>query len=187
MAQGHTTWPYWQRELHASLPMLLQALGESGVLPSPAPAASEEPTAASAVSGQVKVTGTNMCDYTDYPVARCTEQASDPRVSGPATRTITLESSYPELGALVWNDVTISGPEGAWTGEAYGVMEEDAVIHVVEVSAGSGAYEGLVYATWQTVSPDGDATFAGLIQPGSLPPGFPAAPLPEPSPAAMSE
>jgi diacylglycerol O-acyltransferase/trehalose O-mycolyltransferase len=184
---GTHTWPYWQRELHASLPMLLQALGESGVLPSPAPAAPEEPTAASAVSGQVKVTGTNMCDYTDYPVLRCTEQASDPRVSGPATRTTTLEPAYPELGALVWNGVTISGPEGAWTGEAYGVMEEDAVIHVVEISAGSGAYEGLVYATWQTVSPDGNATFAGLIQPGSLPPGFPAAPLPEPSPAAPGE
>jgi len=47
--------------------------------------------------------------------------------------------------------------------------------------------EGLVYATWQTVSPDGIATFAGLIQPGSLPPGFPAMPLPEPSPAATGE
>ena len=184
---GTHTWPYWQRELHASLPMLLQALGESGVLPSPAPAASEEPTAASAVSGQVKVTGTNMCDYTDFPVTHCTEQASDPRVSGPATRTISLAPVTTEQGALEWNDLTISGPEGTWSGEGYGIMQQDQVAHVVEISAGSGAYEGLIYATWQTVGPDGNATFAGLIQPGSLPPGFPAAPLPEPSPAATGE
>ncbi len=34
---GTHSWPYWERGLHASLPMLLTALGESDVLPSPGP------------------------------------------------------------------------------------------------------------------------------------------------------
>ena len=34
---GTHSWPYWERELHRSLPMLLEALGEdSGITPSPA-------------------------------------------------------------------------------------------------------------------------------------------------------
>jgi S-formylglutathione hydrolase FrmB/CubicO group peptidase (beta-lactamase class C family) len=43
---GTHNWPYWQRDLHASLPMLLEALGESGVLPSPTPGASPSSPAA---------------------------------------------------------------------------------------------------------------------------------------------
>jgi hypothetical protein len=128
------------------------------------------------------VTGTETCDFTDYPVIRCTERASDPRVSGSATRAITLEPPSPDQGALMWNDVIITGPEGTWTGTGYGVMGKDSVIHNLEIMSGSGAYQGLVYSTWGTVSADGNATYAGLIQEGTLPPGFPV-PAPSPSPA----
>jgi len=112
---------------------------------------------------------------TAYPVIVCTEQTSDPRVSGTATRTIVLEPEIPDQGALMWNDITLTGPDGTWTGEGYGVMAQDGTIRNVEIMAGSGAYEGLVYSTGGVVGANGDAIYAGLIQQGSLPPGLPVA------------
>ena len=49
--------------------------------------------------------------------------------------------------------------------------------------AWSGAYQGLIYATGGTVGPDGNATYAGLIQRGSLPPGFTVGQAAAPSPS----
>jgi diacylglycerol O-acyltransferase / trehalose O-mycolyltransferase len=149
--------------------LVCQALGG-------APVMAQSP---SAPPGITVVTGRNMCGYDDYPVIRCAEQASDPRVSGMAKRTITLEPESPDQGALMWDDILLTGPEGTWTGTGYGVMEQGGETHNLEIMSGGGAYQGLVYATWGTVGPNGDATYTGLIQPGTVPPGFPV-PLPEP-------
>jgi hypothetical protein len=147
-----------------------------------APGMAQSPPA-SMPPGMAAVTGTDTCDFTGFPVITCTEVASDPRVNGTATRTITLEPPTADQGALMWNDVTLTGPEGTWTGEGYGVMLPDGTIRNVEIMSGSGAYQGLVYATAGTVGPDGSATYGGLIQEGSLPPGFPVASAAMPSPA----
>ncbi len=148
--------------------------------------AAQSPAAPPAVTW---VTGRDTCDFTNYPVVSCAERASDPRVSGNATRTITLEPEIPDQGALMWNDVTLAGPDGSWTGTGYGVMGADGSIQNVEIMAGSGTYEGLVYATRGSVGPDGNATYAGLIQAGSEPPGLPvaAAPSSAPSLAAIGQ
>ena len=133
--------------------------------------------------GMAAVTGKDTCDFTNYPVMKCAEVASDPRVSGTAKRTITLEPPTADQGALMWNDVTLTGPQGTWTGAGYGVLLLDGSIRNVEIMSGSGAYQGLVYATGGTVGADGNATYAGLIQRGTMPPGFPVASAASPSPS----
>jgi hypothetical protein len=160
-------------------------VAQVGVSASPsaaqASAAAQSPSPSSP-PGWAAVTGRNLCDYGAYPIIRCTEWASDPRVSGTATRTATLEPEASDQGALMWNDVTLVGPEGTWTGAGYGVMESDGTIHDVEIMSGSGTYEGLVYSTWGVIDPNGDATYAGIVQPGVLPPGFPVGQAAAPSP-----
>jgi hypothetical protein len=156
------------RRLWAAVAAMVMCLTLGGL---PVMAQSPSP---SVPPGMAAVTGTNTCDYAKYPpVIQCTELAIDPRVSGASTRTITLEPPTANQGALMWNDVNITGPEGTWAGEGYGVMLPDGTIRNVEIMSGSGAYQGLIYATAGTVSADGNGTYVGLIQQGSLPPGFP--------------
>ena len=179
---GTHSWSYWQRDLHAALPMLLAALGETVAQPSPAPSVSPASTQ------WATVTGSSWCDLSAFPTIGCFEQASDPRVSGTSTRTITVESPSSEVAdGLIWNDVTIVGPEGTWMGKGYAVMDTDGWGHGVEILSGSGAYQGLVYAALETITPTGNSRYVGLIQQESPPPGFPvgsgASPSPSPSPS----
>ena len=121
-------------------------------------------------------------------VLTCIETASDPRVTGTSTVAINVEGWDENLqrdvpvSAVTWNDFTLQGPEGTWSGHGYGFYDADGIVHVVHISSGSGAYEGLTYTTSST-APAGTAEldFIGLIQTGSPPPGFPVAPFPEPA------
>lgn len=142
------------------------------------------------------VTGTSGCGLGTAGVAkdgpphslanhilRCSDSSTDPRVSGPSTVVINLETWDEREGynAVAWLDYTIEGPEGAWVGHAYGLYDDEGVLHLVGILAGGEAYEGLTFTVAGTI-PTGRSTltYDGLIQPGSPPRGFPVAPLPEP-------
>jgi hypothetical protein len=100
-------------------------------------------------------------------------------VTGTSTVDLSIEGWDPALGynAVSWTSVTLHGPDGTWTGHGYGIYDNLGVAHVVTFLAGSGAYQGLVYAYSATI-PAGSAhmDIIGLIQPGSPPPGFPVEP-----------
>jgi hypothetical protein len=145
------------------------------------------------------VTGTSTCGDVTTPgreqfatppytlsgqVMACTKTASDPRVSGAATTVLNVETWDPDLpaNAVAWGDEEIQGSEGTWTGRFYGIYDDDGVLHLVHILAGSGAYEGWTYAYSSTV-PAGSlaATTVGVIQHSVPPPGFPVGPLPSPA------
>jgi hypothetical protein len=149
------------------------------------PAAAQSP-AASAPSAFAQVTGTGggSCTWAaDAPVMTCTEQTSDPRVNGTSTRALDFGPMSPVKlqDALLWMDITMHGPDGDWTGTGYGVRDKDGTYHGVEMLAGHGAYDGLVYASWVTVPQSGTSSVSGFIQEGSLPPGVPIPPVVAPS------
>jgi hypothetical protein len=124
-------------------------------------------------------------------ILRCFDASTDPRVSGLSTVVLNLEGWDERLlredpaNSMAWLDFTIEGPEGTWAGHSHGLYDDEGVLHVVGILAGNEAYEGLIFTVAGTV-PAGSATltYNGLIQPGSLPPGFPVMPFPEPSPAS---
>jgi hypothetical protein len=166
---------------------------QGGIVPGAATDAEGESTA---------VTGTSVCgpwkagspQLSSLPysltgqVLRCTETASDPRVTGTNTAVINVEGWDESLqrevpiNAVTWNDFTLEGPDGTWSGHGYGFYDADGVLHVVHISSGSGAYEGLTYTTSSTArAGTGQLDFIGLIQTSSPPPGFPVAPPPEPA------
>lgn len=119
-------------------------------------------------------------------ILSCFDAGTDPRVSGPSTIVTNLESWDEGLlrqdpaNATSWWDYTIEGPDGTWAGRGYGFYDDDGVLHQLSILAGSGAYEGMTFTIAGTV-PAGSSTadYSGLIQPGSLPPGFPVMPFPE--------
>jgi hypothetical protein len=120
----------------------------------------------------------------NFPTIVCSETASDPRVTGTATRMITFEPEIPNPGALMWNDVTLVGPKGSWSGTGYGVMAADGSIRNLEVMAGSGAYRGLVYSIAGTVGANGAGSWSGMIQAGRMPPDFSSGAAPSSAPRA---
>jgi len=136
----------------------------------------------------LKTTGTEQLASPPYgltdQVMACTDTASDPRVTGTSTIVLNVETWDPRQGNnnVTWNDYTLQGPEGTWAGHGYGLYDSEGVAHVVIIATGSGAYEGLTYTQSITVPAEtAQADSIGLIQPGSPPPGFPVAPLPEPA------
>jgi len=166
-------------------------------------AATAEP--ASSPGEWTAVTGTSSCglgqagvSQMDTPpysltnqILRCFDAGTDPRVSGLSTVVLNL-SGWDEgllrqdpANSVSWLDYTIQGPDGAWAGHGYGLYDDAGVFHGVSILAGSGAYAGLTFTLAGTV-PAGSSTsaYSGLIQPGSLPPGFPVMPFPEATPAS---
>ena len=119
-------------------------------------------------------------------VLTCVDTASDPRVAGTSTVVLGFESWDEMLlmedpaNSVTWSDYTLQGPEGTWTGHGYGFYDTDGTAHNMTIATGSGDYEGLTYIQSITV-PAGSANpvSVGLIQRGSLPPGFPVMPFPE--------
>jgi hypothetical protein len=152
-------------------------------------------------AGYATVTGTSDCHDVTTPgvqqftappytltgqIMACTKTASDPRVSGPATTVLNISSWDPAVvaTATAWGDEEIRGPEGTWTGRFYGIYDGKGVLHLVHVTAGSGAYVGWTY-TYSSTVPAGPliATTTGLLYDGPPPPGFPVEPLALPSPS----
>ena len=108
----------------------------------------------------------------------CTATASDPRVTGTGSFLLTVEGWDPALptagtNGVAWGYQEIKGPDGTWTGRTYGVYDKDGVLHNYGILVGSGAYKGLIYAVSGTVPANGaTADSIGVIQPGTLPPGY---------------
>lgn len=180
---------------------IAQPFDRQGATAPAAPAAES----ASSQAEWTAVTGTSACglgqagvSQMDTPpysltnqILRCFDASTDPRVSGTSTVVLNLEGWDEGLllsdpaNSVAWIDYTLQGPEGTWAGHGYGLYDAEGILHMVDVLAGSGAYEGLTFTLSGTV-PAGLSTsnYIGLIQPGSLPPGFPVMPFPEPSPAS---
>jgi hypothetical protein len=153
-----------------------------------AQSSSPAPSTAGAFAHVHSVPGGNPCTTTseEWPLLmECVEQNSDPRVSGPATRTLYLGPVSPtdSLDGLFWWDVVIHGPAGDWTGPGYGVRDTRGIVHGVEMLTGHGGYEGLVYATWWAISMDLVGASSGFIAEGSVAPSLPVVPVPAASPA----
>ena len=166
-------------------------------------AATAEP--ASLQAEWAMVTGTSACglgqagvsqmDTPPYSLTnqllRCFDASTDPRVSGLSTVVLNLSGWDKGLlredpaNSVAWIDYTIEGPDGTWAGHGYGLYDAEGVLHMVDILSGSGAYEGLTFTIAATV-PAGSSTSAynGLVQSGSLPPGFPVMPFPEATPAS---
>jgi hypothetical protein len=165
-----------------------------------ATATAQSPAASPVVQAEwAAVTGTSSCgDVTSEGTSQfitppytltgmvmaCTKFASDRRVDGLATYVFNVETWDPDLqaNAVAWGDEEIKGPEGTWTGCFYGVYDDDGVLHLVHILAGSGAYEGWTYAYSSTVPADvPTATTIGVVHHSAPPPGLPVGPLPSPA------
>ena len=121
-------------------------------------------------------------------VLTCTEEASDPRVTGTSTVVLNIEGWNEGLlrenaaGSVSWSEYTLEGPDGTWSGYGYGFYDSGQTAHLTNIAVGSGAYEGLTYTQSLTV-PNGtpNAVSVGLIQTGAPPPGFPLEALSQPA------
>ena len=120
--------------------------------------------------GAVAVTGTQDCAL---PSGRCTFTASDPRVAGTGRVSTTVRpvSTSEGIPIYIWDEVTIEGPDGTWSGHHYVVADEAGTGHVFMVLSGAGTYEGWQYvATGTDPVPHGDHDLIGALYEGPLPP-----------------
>lgn len=113
-------------------------------------------------------------------VLTCKENASDPRVTGTSTVVLNIEGWNGGLlredpaDSVSWNEYTLEGPDGSWSGYGYGFYDSEQTAHGLTIATGSGAYEGLTYTQSLTVANGtANAISVGLIQTGSPAPGFP--------------
>ena len=126
--------------------------------------------------GAVTVTGTQDCEFR---TGLCEFTASDPRVTGAgtvATKRIVLTDQRAPV--LAWDEVTLEGPDGTWSGHHYVVADKAGTGHVFMLLNGAGAYEGWQYvATGRDPRPHGDHDLIGVLYEGPLP--AVGAPVPE--------
>ena len=122
------------------------------------------------------VTATQECNLYATPVT-CTYAASDPRVTGTLTFEFTGDIGSLDSGGVefLWNDATLEGPEGDWTGHYYLMWGYGREVldgsNAFTVLSGTGAYDGWQYvATSIDPQADGDADLIGVIYEGELPP-----------------
>ena len=161
--------------------VILMLLGGLGGLAVAQTAEDADPDAADSVMTPELVTGTERCvssNYTwrregdaerEYLTFECTNEASDPRVSGPAHGDFNTACYQP--GCVFWGDYEIDGTDGTWSGTWRGT--DDALLDLWSFMValdGTGAYEGWSFlAHWQDGG-TGMAEFSGMIYPGPLPP-----------------
>lgn len=141
-----------------------------------------------ATGERVLVSGTTVCDFTSEitenehgPVSTftgtmaCTDEASDPRVSGRDEFELT-ETEFVGGGEdIAWfrcENQTLTTEAGTWRGECYGSEFVDPGRPGLWTSGystlyGEGAYEGLVYHQLYAQSPDTEDHYvlAGWIEP----------------------
>jgi hypothetical protein len=166
------------------------AVGQSPPVSPPAEAGFAAVTATSDCSETIE-DGTPQMETLPFGVTGlvlgCDNIASDPRVSGQGTMSLNIETwdpvvrTGPGTNMVLWGDVSITGPDGSWSGRQYGIYDSEGTVHVFGVLAGSGGYEGWSYATSGTVpGPTGNTTSesVGLIYHSPPPPGYPVEPLP---------
>jgi len=134
--------------------------------------------ASPSVDGPVPVTATQACAWTmtgGVQTGTCTYAASDPRVTGEVTLTMAGAVGAPGGDApLQTFDAVLKGPEGAWTGRYWVVLDFPAnVAYAMSVLTGDGAYEGWTYvAAAQDKVPDGNSDNVGVLYQGPPPPGI---------------
>jgi len=125
----------------------------------------------------VMVTGRQSCDFRS---GTCAFDASDPRVTGTGTvHASTMDTIYAagSTPIFAWDEVTLEGPDGSWSGHHYAVADEEGRVYVFMALSGAGAYEGWQYvATGTDTAPHGSHDVVGVLYEGPLPPFGPAEP-----------
>jgi hypothetical protein len=142
-------------------------LGLLAGLPAMTVAQSEEPagqldwTASTTFSGTSSCTVVGFGERTEEEIIRqrgftseCTEEMSDPRVSGVSTTTWD-QDCYPSIACVSWGTFELAGPDGTWVGTftGTGAHGEQSASLGMGIGRGTGAYEGWVYIV-HTSSPD---------------------------------
>ena len=102
----------------------------------------------------------------------CTEEMSDPRVSGVSTTTWDNDC-YPWIGCVGWGTFELVGPDGSWVGtftQTLGHGDEGLMLNTA-IGEGTDGYEGWAYIAHST-SPDPymQGTIEGFVFPGDSPP-----------------
>ena len=124
----------------------------------------------------VMVTGRQSCDFRS---GTCTFDASDPRVTGTGTvHASTMDTIYAagSTPVFAWDEVTLEGPDGSWSGHHYAVADEEGRVYVFMALSGAGAYEGWQYvATATDTPPHGTHDLVGVLFEGPVPPIGPVA------------
>jgi hypothetical protein len=140
----------------------------------------------SATSDRILVSGTGVCDFTS-PMSEqkkggfsiysgfmaCTEEMSDPRVSGEDEFYLTeTQVFHPDVAWFSCEDQVLTNEGGTWRGGGFGsefTHPVDGELYTSGQSTlvGEGAYEGLVYHQlyYQAASEADHYFFSGWIEP----------------------
>ncbi len=138
-----------------------------GVLPA---AVTESPSPMTEGQAAVMVTGRQSCDFR---TGLCTFDLSDPRVTGTGTVRSTGRTASTDQGVpvFVWDEVTIDGPDGTWSGHHYALADEEGTGYVFMLLSGADAYEGWQFvATGTDPFPYGSHDLIGALYEGPVPP-----------------
>ena len=89
----------------------------------------------------------------------------------------TMGTEWDGPNSVLWTETQTKGPDGTWTGHAYGISDDTGMIVLTGFETGHGAYEGLVHAWTETVTDGVNGKIYSLVYPGSPPPGYPVTPF----------
>ena len=121
-----------------------------------------------AQSDAVRVTVTVKCDFS---TSTCSYTASDPRVEGTASISLSGAVRVGVNSVVSWVDATLEGPEGDWTGHDYFFEDGAGASNVLTMLVGEGAYEGFAFIGSGDVSGTAsEVTLDGVVYQGDLPP-----------------
>jgi hypothetical protein len=143
--------------------------------------------ASPAAGGPTQVTATQACVWTEpggVPTGTCAYTASDPRVTGTLTVTITAAVGGPGGDDYVQTfDATLQGPDGTWQGRYWVTFDLGTkTAWATSVLSGDGAYAGWTYvASGNDMSMTGNHDLVGVLYQGPPPPGMLTGPLPSPA------
>jgi hypothetical protein len=170
----------------AAVLLLGQPLGqpepEVPAAPTASPAAAPTmaaPTKSVRSEGTV-VTGQAFCvDPCFGTPTACDEALSDPRLSGPGSwswvwtcPSISEEWPY-QPGCVVGGHMTISGPDGSWSGSISGFWDQAArQVSLLATLTGSQGYAGWSFVARYQVGTQGLADVDGVVYQGPPPPSF---------------
>jgi hypothetical protein len=120
------------------------------------------------VQGPEATTDGALSSYRGMGLA-CTAEMSDPRLSGPASKTYN-EDCYDEWPCVYWGTHEIAGPDGTWVGAYTGTFDPGQQANGYFAYSGTEAYDGLAFVGRAYGAFGAPATVEGIVYEGSPPP-----------------